>query len=585
MIKSPWMKPFVVALLALTGACGTTPPPTPVSVAQASSVLVPVVPGEVALGPIESARSMQVASMVMASPIAIGGELDALSKHLNLPVQLGRELFSRLGAIPGGGTNVADLAKKLDANMPIAVVWFMGKQSTTQGFCAAMTVGDGIDGKAVQAEFGAEKSSEGGVSERLDSTGTTLFLATKGRTLLVANRRQLLPLGGALAMASQVRRANEQVAVSIWPQSMAQASGQSFEQLSQKANKAIETLPTPTGGQLTPAGRRMLAAGVDLLFGYLGQTQLVRFILGAGTQRGLVLRTELTPQPNSALALLSAKTAPYAFDKNLPIKNDGTSVFAWGDIWNWLADVQKVFKATGKNGEKMATEWRKLHGETVSSASCSLDFSTSDWLLLCSYELRKGVDAGKSLDSFVAMYQAQNDWAAEMEARKATPLKIKKGKGTVSIEQKVESADKKALALMKSIYGSEILRITFATSSGRVIQSISTKPVNPLSMYGKGQSALPPILAASVSQTAGAELMASIEPVSPLLYLLPKIAGNEMAPLIGMLSVLPGGADLHVPMLLTMRGGEVLSGELQFPIAGLETLGKVLSGVMGQPGR
>ena len=579
------MKHSFVALLALAGACGTTPPPTPVSVTPPRSVPVPGAVGEVTFGPIESARATQVASMVMASPSAIGGELDALSKHLSLPVLLGQELFSRLGAIPGGGTKVADLAKKLDANTPIAVVWFMGKQSSAQGFCAAMTVGDGIDSQSAQAEFGAEKSKAGGVSERLDATGTTLFLAAQGRTLLVANRREILLLGGALAMASQVRRANEQVALSLWPQAMAQASGHSFGQLAQMVSKSVETLPTPTGGQLTPAGRQMLAAGVNLLFGYLGQTQVVRFIFGAGTQRGLVLRTELTPQPNTALALLSAKTAPYAFDKNLPIKNDGTSIFAWGDIWNWLADVQKVFQSTGKNGEKLATEWRKLHGETVASASCSMDLSTNDWLLVCSYELRKGVEAVKSLDSFLAMYQAQNEWAAELEARKATPLKIKKGKGSLSIEQKVESADKKAMALMKSIYGSDTLRITFATSNGRVIQAISPKPVDPLSVYGKGQSTSPPILAASLAQTVGAELMASIEPVAPLLHLLPKIAGNEMAPFIGMLSVLPGGVDLHVPMLLTMRGGEVLSGELQFPIAGLETLGKVLSGVLGQPPR
>jgi hypothetical protein len=583
MTKSVWKTTPLCALLVGLSACGTTPPPAPDKVVQAT----PVAPdfGEVVLGDPELAKATQVASLVLASPHAITAELDSLSSHLTLPISLGKELIDRLGTIPGGGTQIADLVQKLDASAPLAVVWLMGQKAEDQGFCAAMTMAEGIDSQAVKAEFGKETALEAGISQRVDATGTTFFLASKGRTLLVANRRESLLRGGALAIGSQVRRANEQVALALWPQSLAHAAGQTFEQLAQRFSSAIETLPTPTGGQLTAAGRRMMAAGVNLVFGYVAQTQMVRLVFRAEPQRGVVLRTELTPNPNTSLALLTAKTAPYTFDKNLPVKHDGTSVFAWGDIWNWLADVQKVFQATGKAGERLAAEWHKLHGETVSAASCSLDFSTSAWLLVCSYDLRKGVDPAKSLDSFVAMYQAQNDWAAELESRKATPLKVKRGKGTVSIEQKMESADKKALALMKSIAGSDGLHITFATAQGRVVQSISPKPINPLSVYGKGQGALPPILAASLAQTKGAEMMASIEPVSPLLHLLPKLAGEQMGSVISMLYVLPGGKDLHVPALLTLRGGEVLAGELQFPIAGLETLGKVLGGLMGQPAR
>jgi hypothetical protein len=108
---------------ALAG-CKTAAPAAPAAMAtpRPSAVAAAVEP---ALKPASAAAGAWGMSVVVASPMKLVADLDALSKSLELPMPLGQSLLPTLtsGFSPGGVTIARETLDHLDVTRPVAVIW------------------------------------------------------------------------------------------------------------------------------------------------------------------------------------------------------------------------------------------------------------------------------------------------------------------------------------------------------------------------------------------------------------------------------------------------------------------------------
>jgi hypothetical protein len=536
---------------------------------------------EVVLEDTGEARASLVARMVIAAPQTIISDLNALSEHLTFPIKLGNELRSHVGTLgdPSATNKLLELTDRLDPMTPAVIVWLLGPKVEARGFCAALTFVDAAHVRRAFGEFGREQTSQGGISERLDVQGNRLFIAAKGRTLLVANARETLRKGGPLAM--ETRTNSEQVAISFWPEVFAKGSGISTTMLAAFLNHRLDAIQASAGEKMTPALRRALATAMELLAQYFSETETISLFANVDTKAGIVLRGELNPRPSTPLAELAAHASPYGFDTSLPIHGDGTWLGTWGEGGIWKTELPKLVRTSGPGGERLARAWQKFYGEQVGNGSCTLELSGKP-SSVCSFTLRNGASPRTVLDALKEFISAQNLWSAELDGRKALPLKVKRSKGIDSFEKKIDSMDPRIMKFLKAFWGGDLLRMQATVKDGKLFWLQSGQVTGSAEVFAKNQSqSTPPILTQTLIRTAGADFMFSIEPASLVLNLLPKVGSVKMAPYLGILTSLPGIESLHLPLVFSGRSGGILKGEMQVPLKGLESLSQVIRGVMG----
>ncbi len=575
-------------LLVPLGACGTAAPAAPG--ATPAALASPAAPKPVAVAEsephftsVETARAALVGSLATVAPIRIVGDLDTLSQRLRLPMLLGHELLSALGGmgIAGDSAQFQRLLDRVDPESPTAVVWVLPPSAQAKGYCAAVTFRDSAGARATLDEMGTPGQRSGGIEERRSAGGDKIWGGIKGRTLFVSGSAETLLFAGGLAEAEQVPPIKGQMALTVLPRKLATASGQTPDALVAHVASLVAGTAQTGQGKTTPALQRMVVAMVEVVTKMVLDSTAVHLYFEAGPNDGVLLQAEFVPASGTELATRTARRTPYAFDTRLPVKSDGTAVFAIGDWGSWMAMAGKMFESTGKAGHAMWRDTNKVMSMT-GGWSCVVDPSDSGLSTLCSSALKSGARGKAALDAEVAMLTSQNAWEAELDGRKASPLKVKRGRDMVEIEKKIENKEPTAQAVARAMAGGDTIKYALSVKDGWLLMATGRDARKPLSGYGTARSmAAAPLLAATLARTKGDEAMASVDVVSLALRVLAgtkDLPGNQMARMAG---AMPGVAEMTAPFTFALRGGNSLQGDFRIPLGSLENIAKVVRGMVG----
>jgi hypothetical protein len=533
-----------------------------------------------------TAKAALVGSLVTVAPGKIVGDLDALSQRLSLPMLLGHELLASLGGLglARDSAHFQQLWDRVDPTAPIAVVWVLAQGSPAKGYCAAVTFRDRVGAKRTLDEMGAPGQQRGGMVERVSASGDKLWGAIKGRTLFVSGSAEALVLAGGLAEAAQVQPGKGQMVLTVLPQALAAASGKTPDALVAQMTSmmASESLAAP--GKATPPLQRLIVAMTEMATKLVLDCTAVHLVFEVGSSDGVMLQAEFVPAVGTELASRAAHRTPYAFDTRLPVKNDGTAAFAIGEARAWTAMAAKMFEATGAAGHAMWKDTDKMLGMT-SGWSCVVDSADAGFSTLCSSSLKPGSNGKAALDAAVAMMTSQHAWEAELDGRKASPLKVKRTRDVIEIEKKIENKEPTARAVAKAMAGGDFLKYALTVKDQRLLMVTGRDARQALSRYGAGGPlAGAPLLTAALARTKGDEMMASVDVISFALRVLGQgkdLPGKEMAVVAG---AMPGVADMTAPFTFAMRGGNSLVGEFRIPLGSLENVAKVVRGMLGPAG-
>ena len=571
-------------------ACGTAAPTAPAGIRAVAAPAAPpptaVVQAEPQFAAPAAAKSALVGTLVMVAPSHIVGDLDALSKRLGLPMLLGHELLSSLGGLGLAGDNAhfQQLWDRVDPTAPIAVVWVLPSKSEAKGYCAAVTFLDRAAAIRTLEEMGSPGRERSGIMERVSGSGDKLWGGIKGRTLFVSGSAEALLFAGGLAGAAQLPPAKGQAVLTLLPQALAAASGKTPNALVAQMASTMASAAQAAPGKAAPALQRMIVAMAEVATRLVMDSTAVNLVFDVGPSDGLAIQAELVPATGTELATRTARRTPYAFDTRLPVKNDGTAVFSAGDWGSWMPTLAKMFEATGSAGRTMWKDTSKVFDMT-SGWSCVFDLAEVGFSSTCSSPLKSGTSGKTALDAAVAMMTAQHAWEAELDGRKAGPLKVKRERDMVEIEKKIENKEPTARALAKAMAGGDILRYALTVKDGRLMMVTGREARKTISRYGSGGSmAGAPLLAATLARTQGDEMMASVDVIAFVLRVLGQgkdLPGKEMAMMAG---AMPGVANMSAPFTFGMRGGSSLVGEFRIPLGSLENVAKVVRGMLGPAG-
>ncbi len=581
---------FGLCSLALA-ACGTAPPAAPAATPAAPLAAVvaapaPVAPAEPVFAAPSTARAALVASLVTVAPAKIIGDLDALSRRLELPMMLGRELLTAIGGMGLLGDSVRFNAfwDRLDPAAPVAVVWVLPPKSPSKGFCTALTFRNAAAARRTFEEMGAPGAARSGVSERRTPDGDVLWGGVKGRTLFVSNSAEALLLAGGLAEAAQVAPTTGQIVATVLPPALIAASGKTRDALVAEAASMLAREAGSGQGLATPAFQRMVVALMEAAAKLALDSSVVRLVLEAGPHDGFMVQSELVPAAGTDFAARTARRSPYAFDAKLPVRDDSTVVVAIGNPTDWISMAAKAFEATGPAGQEL---WRNTNKMLAATGewSCVFDSAEAGFATLCSSTLKPGTNAKAELDAAVALVKAQQAWEAEIYGQKLSPLKIKRTGGVAEIEKKIENRDKTARDLAKALAGGDTVRTALTVKDGRLLQATGREARKTLAGYGaSGSGKGAPLVAAALARTQGAEGMASVDVVSMVLRVLGKAKDLPGSQMVAVAAALPGMAGMKAPFLFTLRGGPSLTGDFRIPLGSLENVAKVVRGMFGPAG-
>jgi len=576
-------------LLVTVGACGTAAPAAPAATpALAAQPAAPeakpvvVVEAEPQFSSPATAKASLVGSLVTVAPNKIVGDIDALSKRLQLPMLLGQELLSSLLGLGGGTIHLRELWDRLDPTAPIAVVWVLPPH---RGFCAAVTLRDNAAAKRVLNELGTVGQRRNGISEHVSASGDKLWGGIKGRTLFVSGSAETLLLAGGLAEAAQVPPDKGQVVLTVMSQALAAASGMTPDALVAHMASVMAGETQAAQVKAAPGVQRMIVAMTEVAAKLLMDSTAIHLLFDVGPTPGVLIQAELVPAGGTELAARTARRMPYAFDTRLPVKNDGTAVFSTGDWAAWMPMLTKMFEASGPAGRAVWKDTSKMVAMT-GGWSCVIDSAEAGLSTLCSAALKPGALGKTGLDAAVAMMTSQHAWEAELDGRKPGALKVKRGRDAVEIEKKIESKDPTARALAKAMAGGEVMKYALSVKDGRLLMTMGRDAKKGLSRYGAAAAMThAPLLAATLARTKGDEMMASVDVISFVLRMLGQgkdLPGKEMAMMAG---AMPGVSDMTAPFAFAVRGGNSLVGEFAIPLGSLENVAKVVRGMLSAPGR
>jgi hypothetical protein len=533
-----------------------------------------------------TAKTALVGSLVTVAPSKMVGDLDALSQRLSLPMLLGRELLSSLGGLGLAGDSVhfQQLWDRVDPTAPIAVVWVLPPNTSAKGYCAAVTFRDRAAAKRTFDEMGAPGQRRGGIMERVSGSGDKLWGGIKGRTLFVSGSADTLLFAGGLAEAAQVPPGKGQMVLTVLPQALSAASGKTPDAMVAHMASMVAEQAQAAPGKAVPAVQRMIVAMTEMATRLVMDSAAVHLVFDVGPREGMMIQVEFVPAAGTEFAGRVEHRTPYAFDPRLPVKNDGTAAFATGDWRVWMPMAEKMFVATGPAGHAMWKDMNKMLGLT-SEWSCVIDSAEAGFSTLCSSSLKPGSTGKTALDAALAMMSAQHAWEAELEGRKAGPLKVKRAGDIVEIEKKIENKEPMARAVAKAMAGGDTLRYALAVKDQHLLMVTGRDVRKALSRYGAGGPlAGAPLLAATLARTKGDEMMASVDVISFVLRVLGQgkdLPGKEMAVMAG---AMPGVADLTAPFTFGIRAGHSLVGEFRIPLGSLENVAKVVRGMLGAAG-
>jgi hypothetical protein len=549
------------------------------------------------LQPPDAARSALLARVFLAPPARVAAALDALSRRLELPMALGQMTLDQLGkaAVDAGLPLSRATLDRLSGDLPV-VVAVVGKPGASDpSICAAIPFRDAASARKALDDLGPAQARVEGASQRR-LADEKIWAALDGSTLFLAGKAEHIGEAGALAIEGQRVPLTAQISSTIYPEAIAAMKGTTvsaalglLDGLMAMALVDEKQVTKKTG--LTPAGAKGTTAAVKLLLEPFAESQTVHMSLDLGSDRGLLVHTDLEPKPGTSFAKRTAATAAYAIDPTLPVRSDGTDVFAWSPLGRSWDIVRAVFGASGAAGTKAVAALDELRATSVGSGSCTLEVDTSPPTALCSWPLKTGVDGKRGIDNFLAFLKATPAWEAEALGTKTGPPRLRKTGDVVVVERKLDlkKLDEKQKKVMRALFGGETQRFALTARGGRILQAFGPAPDKYLAQLAKAgpttPAPTPPALAEVTARTKDHETLVFLDVMGLVGFAL-KASGEKAGQAQAMFGAIPGLAQLKAPLAITSTGGATAGIELQIPYSTLANAVKVAKpyfGMMGVP--
>jgi hypothetical protein len=591
----------LLSLLLLATACASAPKPA------APPVAVAVAAASVALKPADEARPSLGLVVSAASPQKLAADLDAFATSLQMPAVLGQAALEKLVSTPlGGVTLTREQLGRLDAGQSLGVAMLVG--APVEGVCAAFSFTDGAAAKKTVDELGPETKKADGASVRKLASGTEIWTALTGRTLLTAGTRESLLAGGALALEAQRAPREGQVLVTLYPQNLAKPQGVPLANLVEMAAnamnakleesaKAAKAAPPPKGKkgaakkgaakqepELTPAMSKMLVAFFKAAAQPVVEAQAVHFALKLDTSDGFRLRTEIVPLPGTPSAART-KTLPYALDAKLPVTDDRTTVIAFGEAGSGMTSLIDAFGNSGPAGKAMAQQMGKLMNEMIGGGSCTVR-RWAPFENLCAIQLRPGVDPAQALASYAAALKGTQAWQDEVLGKKKSKVTIKPSKDIIDVEVSLTYPDQKSRELQRVMWGGDTQKFSMQARDGRLWLAQGAKPRELLRTAGEPGKGTAPIFTSVAARTKGAEALFFMD-LMALVSSFSKTADDPSVKQLGaMTGAVPGLSELRAPLVFALWAGKTTAFDVQFPyqsFANVATVVRPFMGAMGGP--
>jgi hypothetical protein len=550
------------------------------------------------LPPVEGIRSASdarpglLASVSVAPLDRITGDVDGLSRGLGLPFA-GKDLLTMLFA---QHQLDAAAAANIDTAQPLGLAIVAPASKDGQPLEAMVLSARGADGAArLLAALGTAAEKQRGAQKITRADGTVIWTAAQGARIFASSSLDGLVAAGALAREAQ-RASSNDVVVTMFPDAFARWRGTdvrtalaSFrKELIDEQLTAAQRRGAPVPG---PAERLMYETAIDLFLDPLGDSAAGAFTLDLDAQKGIRFGLRLEPRPGSAFGKRIAAPTPYAVDPALfgaggadPI----AGLWALGPSPFWLEVYDRVFQAQAKAGLRGAAEVSRRY----QAVRPFLSGAGSGAIRLHNGALANDAVVGLRapstavLDAVAALASSRGftELLGEIYGKATPQVNARRERDTLRTELAFPVRDRPGDpgTALRVLLGSPTLATVATVSGGRLLLATEPAAAGRLAALASPHpQAAPPDLATALEETRGQDGFLYLETWSLMKPGLALAASPQEAQMIRMVTMMPGFAQLKLPVVMSYRGGAALTAELRIPLSTLTNAANVARPFLG----
>jgi hypothetical protein len=536
------------------------------------------------------ARANLLASVSVAPLDRITGHVDGLSRALGLPFQ-GKDLLTMLAA---QHKLDAASAANIDTAQPMGLAVVAPPSKEGEPLEAMVLSGRGPEGatKLVAALGTAEKQK--GALKITRSDGTVIWAATLGATIYVSSSLDGLTAAAALAHEAQRLPSNDVVATMFpdafarWQRTDVRTALAAFrKELIDEQITAAQKRGAPVPGR---AERLIYEATIDLFLDPLGETASGALTLDLDAQKGVRFGLQLAPRPGSAFAKRIAAPTPYVVDPSLLAGGSAPIAGLWalGPSPFWLEVYDHVLQAQAKAGSRGAAEvgqrYQALRPHLTGAGSGALRVQNGALAQDAVLALRAPTAA--ALDAMTALLGSRGftDLLGEIYGKASPKVTSQRIRDVLRTELAFPVRDRPGDpgTALKAFFGTPTIATLTTVSGGRLLMATEPQATPRLSVLATPRPAAPPAdLAAVLEETRGQDGLLFLEMWSLVKPALGLTLTPQQAQMMGIVTNMPGFAQLRLPLVMSYRGGASLTAEMRLPMSALTNAANVARPFLG----
>ncbi len=537
-------------------------------------------PAVAGIRPADDVRGGLLATVTVSSLDRALGDVDGLARKLQLPFS-GKDLMTTLAA---QNRMPPELLSLVDTSQPIGVAFVVPGKGAPPFQAIALEARSPEALAKLLAGLGTTETTDEGARKIRRPDSTILWVVASGRQLIASASADGVRAAGSLALEAR-RTTAEDVVVHVFPESLARWQGTDVATALAQLRK--EAVGGQEGVPLRPSERAALDGALERLMAPLPDTRVGTLSFDVDPTAGLRFHANLDPRSGSPLARRLARPTAYKLDHGLLAgPTDPLAVLsASGATPLWLELLDAVLAAEARAGIKGAAtlqeRWLAFRRQLAPGLSTAIRARRNGASVDIVWPLAAGATGASALEAFAALASAQGtaEVLREVYLKQAPEIRVRRELGLVVAELAfpVRHQRNDIGAAVEALFGSGTLGLVARVDAGRFL--LSTEPEARTRMAGGTPLPVP----VEVEETRGADafvyvdLWASVRSAMGAI----KQQNPQQAQMLGMLSMIPGIAQLKLPVVASYRSGQSLDGELHVPLGTLMNAAAVLRPMMG----
>jgi hypothetical protein len=543
--------------------------------------------------PASESRAALLATITIAPPDTIVGHVDALSRTLGLPFT-GKDLLTTLTAQYALAPDALSL---LDGGRPIAIAYVAPPARDQPVLDALAVIGRSPEAtERLVGALGPATPVEKGIRRVQRAGAASLLVATQGTTLLASSTREGLAAAGALAFEA-LRPPASDLTVTVRPEAMARWHGTDVRTALADFRKELfqqQIAAAERRGGLVPGRAERIAweAISQALLDPLADTVTDSFTLDIDPQRGIRLGVRLQPRAGTAFARRVAAPTPHAVDPAViadradaplvAVASVGPSPF-WPELYASVLAAQA--QAGIRGAPEVASRFEALRPWLTGAGSAELRAGNAGLTTGAVLSLRPGPAPGGALDALGSLTGSPGfaTLLGEIYGRQAPTVQSKRDGDILRTELAfpIHRPGDVGTAL-KAVFGSSTLSTLATVSRGGLVVALGPEARPQLARLAAASATPPPAeLAVALAESRGSDGLFYLDVWAAARPVLSALRDPQVTPMLGMVSGMPGFARLKLPVVMSYRGGDALTGELRIPLATLRSAAAAVGPLVG----